>query len=246
MHVCMSEWLRRLLLSVAAILAMSTIGLAEVHAVSTDGEATVYLTADFAHDFDVSYDVQFPAWRGNRSLSFVSLLLLGRFSPSGSVGVGLSRGSPHETALSGFTDAAGAKATPVYRSIAVPCSSECNLELRGNRTTIDAFIDHKVVGTWARKSLNLKNPYIQINGEVSAVGDRIVVRLTPVRMQVGSHSLPAPTCAFTTQGVTAQAAAGGGLTFTGRRDLHAAATYVSLLTGATGDTCHEARAKHTR
>lgn len=224
------------LLGLAAILALPSVSAAKVHAVSTDGEATVYLTDDFAHDFDLSYDVHFPSSVKNRSWSAVTILLLGRVSSSGSIGIGLSRGSPRETTLIGFTDAANAKASPAYRSIAVRCASECDIKLRGTSSKIFAFIDHRLAGMWTRKSLGIIRPYVQINGEVSAVGDRIFAHLTPVRTQVGNREVPRPTCAFTTQGIRARAA-GSALTFKGRRDPHAFATYVSLLTGATGDTC---------
>lgn len=232
-----------LLLALATVVIAPSAGLAKVHALSTDGEATVYLTDNFSHDFDVSYDVYFPPPKSNRSWSFVSLLLLGRVSPSGSVGVGLSRGSPHETTLFGFTDATSAKGKPLYRSIDVRCESECNIELRGDLATIRASIDHQTVGRWSRRDLGLINPYIQINGEVSAVGDQILARLRPIRTQTGWRPLPNPTCAFTTQGVSAHAG-GGVLTISGRRNPRAEATYVSLHTGATGDTCHEANARH--
>lgn len=213
-----------------------------MHAVSTDGEATVYLTSDFSGDFDVSYDVQFPPSPGNRSWTFVSVLLLGRSAASGSVSVGLSRGAPRDTTLSAFTSAAQPKASPVYRNIPVNCKAECTIELRGDATTISALVDRRFVGTWSRKDLALSKPYVQINGEVTGLGDRISARLISVRSKAGNKVLPAPTCAFTTQGIRAYAMRDG-LWLTGRRDPRADATYISLPAGTTGDTCRDAHVK---
>lgn len=231
-------------LVLAGVLAAPSMALAKVHAVSTDGEATVYLTGSLAHNFDVSYEVEYRPSRGNRSWTVISLLLLGRASPSGSIGVGLSRGSPRELALSGFTDIGIVSGAPVYRRVHVRCAEKCLIELRGSATTISALIDGRLEGTWSRRSLRLLNPYIQINGEVSAIGDQISVSLTRVRARSESGRLPTPVCAFTTQGVHARAIGDGGLLFSGRRDPRADATYVSLSTGATGDTCREALTKH--
>lgn len=235
-----------LLFLLAAMIAVPSIGLAKVRAVSTDGEATVYLTHDFTRAFDVSYEVHFAPSAENRSSTFVSILLLERTSGSRSIGVGLSRGSPRENRLSGFVDVTRPKAAAAYRSVPVRCTMECYLELRGTPGAVTALIDHRAVGTWARKSLGLTNPYIQINGEVSAVGDKISAQLTPVLARIGNIQLPRPTCAFTTQGVHAEMSAAGQLAFKGKRDTHAGATYVSLLTGATGDTCREANAERIR
>ncbi|HKU66177.1 MAG TPA: hypothetical protein VJP85_00185 [Candidatus Baltobacteraceae bacterium] len=217
--------------------------LGKVRAVSTDGEATVYLTEDFSGDFDLTYDVHFPASPGNHSWSVISLLLLGRTPGGGFVSVGLSRGSPRQTVLSAFTDAARAQASSVYRSSPVRCTTECTIELRGTKNAIFALADHRPIGTWQRKALALRRPYVQVNGEVSAIGDRISARLFAVRTKNGHRKLPVPTCAFTTQGVRAYAMRGG-LRFSGRRSPSADATYVHLPDGATGDTCRDAALKH--
>jgi hypothetical protein len=226
-----------LFLTLAAVVSLNSSAIAKVQAVSTDGEATVYLVRNFAQDFDLWYDVRFPTSQGNRSWSFVSLLLMGRGTQSGSVSVGLSRaaGKP----VVGFTDVTRPHATPAYRNVAVRCRAECTIELRGSRNAIVAFIDHRRAGTWLRKALALSKPYVQINGEVSAVGDRISARVVPIRTQIAGQPLPPPSCAFTTQGVRASRV-NGELRFAGRRDPHEGATYVSLATGATGDTCHAA------
>lgn len=230
-------------LALVGVLAAPSMAFAKVHAVSTDGEATVYLTGSLARNFDVSYEVEYPPSRENRSWTVISLLLLGRTSPSGSIGVGLSRGSPRELALSGFTDVGNVSGAPVYRSVHLRCAEKCLIELRGSATTISALIDRRLVGTWNRRSLHLLNPYIQINGEVSAIGDRISVSLNRVRARNESGRLPTPACAFTTQGVHARATGDGSLLFSGRRNPRADATYVSLSTGATGDTCRAALTK---
>lgn len=230
------------LLALAAVVAMPSIGVAKVRAVSTDGEATVYRAGDFTREFDISYDVQFPPSQGNRSWTFVSLLLLGGRSGSGSISVGLSRGSSRDATFPGFVYVARPNSSPVYRRIEMQCSLHCAIELRGDSSNIYAVVRNRLVGTWRRTSLHLVKPYMQVNAEVTAIGDRISAHLTPLRSEIAGHPAPPPTCAFTTQGVRVHAAAGG-LSFTGQRDPHAGATFISLQTGATGDTCREATAK---
>ncbi|MEO6913058.1 MAG: hypothetical protein ABI182_03430 [Candidatus Baltobacteraceae bacterium] len=222
-------------LVVIAIFLTPAAGRASVHAVSTDGEATVYLRGHFGSDFDLVFDVEFGPQNRNRSWTFVSILLLGETQPSASASIGLSRGSPNQRTLSTFTYANDVGKSPVYRSFPIACVAICVIELRGTKTHLYALADGVVLGRWDRSNSLMQKPYVQLNAEVSAFGDRIQARLLPIRLIDGRGILPGPTCAFTTQGVVPSLKRG--IAFGGTRSRDAKAAFVSLATGVRGDKC---------
>jgi hypothetical protein len=239
----LTVFLRAVILLAAAIsIACAAPAKAKVHAVSTDGEATVYVVNDFNRNFDLLYRVDFPQSRGNRGWTAVSVLLLGRTAASASIGAGFSR-TPvkNGSRLEAFTDADAAGQAAVYRSVPVACAPTCTLELRGDARTVSAFVNHREIGSWLRSRMGMSKPYVQINAEVSEIGDRIVAGFTPMRTEVRGRRIPPPTCAFTTQGVRAWRTAGAALKFFGRRDPSADAAYISLIDGSSGDRCPRAR-----
>jgi hypothetical protein len=212
--------------------ALGAAAVAKVTALSTDGEATVYLTGDFSGDFDVAYDVAFEPAPANRSWTTVSIALLGR-TPGASMAVGLSRGYPTPATLAGFTLANAAQQRMRYLPFTVTCTTTCLLELRSQQGMVYALIDGHRVGAWPRSAMPIAKPYLQINGEVSRIGDRILARLTPVHTLARGFALGAPTCAFTTQGIEPAAFGGrGALRFSGARDPSGRVTYLALYNGA--------------
>ena len=211
---------------------------AAVKAVSTDGEATVYLTSDFSREFYLGYTVTLRPAPTNKSWSTVSILLLGSAAPSGSVAVGISRGSPDAATLAGFTMSNALGKPPILRTFTVDCGAKCLLEMSGDATTIAASVGGRRVGVWARQSLSIVSPTVQINAEVAEVGDRISARAAPVRSVSGGH-IQRPACAFTTQGVEPKLSGDGTIEFEGSRRQNARVTYLSLATGATGDRLFE-------
>lgn len=229
--------MRRVLIALLALLlAVPCIALAKVHAVSTDGEATVYLTDDFSKNFELTYAVAYPPAPRNRSWSDVSLLLLGR-TPGGSISIGLTRGSPNQRKLSALAIVIRAGGNPVQKMFPVTCNETCTLTLNGDDQNITVAVNGKIVALVPRAALALTRPYVQINGEVSAVGDTIYATLKPLRTTLARKPIAATTCAFTTQGVSASALPGGGLRFSGKRDPNADAAFVSLIDGSMGNSC---------
>src|SRR5271163_41417 len=74
-------------------------------ALSTDGEATVYLMGDFTSDFDLRYRATLSASVSNRSWSTIGIMLLGRANPGRSVEIGLANGDPDGQTVVAFTSA---------------------------------------------------------------------------------------------------------------------------------------------
>lgn len=218
------------------LLAVPCIAFAKVHAVSTDGEATVYLTNDFSKDFELSYAVAYPPVPRNHSWSDVSLLLLSG-APGGSISVSLTRGSPNQQTLSALTIITRPGAAPVQKMLPVACGKSCILTMRGDSRHVAVAVNGKTLASVSRGSIALVKPSVQINGEVSAVGDAISATLARVRTTADRKELAPPTCAFTTQGVFPSALPNGGLRFSGKRNPHAAVAFVSLIDGSMGDTC---------
>lgn len=209
----------------------------KVRAASTDGEATVYLTRDFSHKFDLKYSVWLKPSPRNRSWTDVSLLLIGRNRFPGSVSVGLMRGYPTTARLSALTMANPPGGRPEFRSIPVNCSRGCTIELRGDAAYVRALVQGRSVGFWPRRNLSMEKPYVQINGEVSAKGDRISAQVRPIRAMVSGRLLPRPTCAFTTQGVEPSSRSDGTLEFSGARRTGARVTFLSLKDGRDVTIC---------
>lgn len=204
----------------------------KVRARSTDGEATVYLTRDFSRAFDLKYSVWLKPAPRNRSWTDVSLLLIGRNAPAGSISVGLMRGYPNAETLSALTMASPPGTRPEFRSISVRCSRGCTIELRGDAANVQALVQGRPVGTWSRSELALVKPYVQINGEVSAKGDRIAAEVRPIRAVLSDRPLPRPKCAFTTQGVEPRTKRNGTIEFSGARHVGARITFVALPSGS--------------
>jgi hypothetical protein len=220
--------------------------LAKVRTVSTDGEATVYLMGDYSGDFDLAYNVVFDPASSNHSWSTVTLMLLGPLQPSAWISVGLSRGYPKPASLQGFTASSRLGKPETYKNSSVRCSLACGIELRADKTTIYALVNGRTIEAWSRKVLTIIKPYVQLNGEVHAIGDRISARFYLVRAVADKKRLLSPTCAFTTQGVEARAIAPAGIVFRGARRPDARVTYVSLKDGSTGASCPQVQRKTSK
>ncbi|MGH7727646.1 MAG: hypothetical protein ACREM2_02475 [Vulcanimicrobiaceae bacterium] len=173
----------------------------KVTAVSSDGEATIYLLDDFSGTFDLAYRVRFEPAPSNRSWSTVSILLLPLCRPGSSLSVGLSRGYPNSATLLAFTTTSSPGARSTYRPFPVQCPATCDLELRGDSYVVAAIVAGRRIARWPRARFPMRNPYVQINGEVGSIGDRIVARLSPLKTTLRGKPVPLPSCAFTTQGI---------------------------------------------
>jgi hypothetical protein len=232
-----------LLILISALAFVSPLdACAKVRTISTDGEATIYLMGDYSRDFDLAYNVVFDPAPANRSWSSLTLSLLGPLQPSASISVGLTRGYPKAAAVRGFIASSRPRKPGAYKSFSVRCSLTCGIELRGDKTTVYALVNGRTVGTWDRKAFRVIRPYVQLNGEVNAIADRISARLYMVRALAGGKSLK-PTCAFTTQGVEPRAIGSSAVAFSGSRRQNARVTYISLMNGSTGDSCPRATAR---
>lgn len=217
--------------------------LAKVRTVSSDGEATVYLMGDYSGDFDLAYNVTFDPEPSNHSWSTVTLMLIGPLQPSAWISVGLSRGYPTRASFKVFTASGGPRKSGTYKNSSVRCALSCRIELRADKTTIYALVNGRKIETWARNAFTIIKPYVQLNGEVHAIGDRISARLDLARAVSAEKPLPRPLCAFTTQGVEARAIAPSGIAFSGARRRNARVTYVSLIDQSTGDSCSQLGSK---
>lgn len=222
---------------VALCLLLSALqGVGKLQSVSTDGEATVYFRNDFSGTFDLVYNVTLKPAPSNRAWTGVSVLLLGEAWPGSSVSVGMSRGYPKPGNLASFTTSAAPRAQSKYTTFPVHCQT-CLIELRGDDKNIYASIDGHGIAMWSRKTFPITKPYVQMNAEVTTVGDELSATFQRVRAEVNGKALPAPRCAFTTQGIEAGPLRGGTITFSGTRRVDARVTYVSLQDGSTGDEC---------
>jgi hypothetical protein len=208
---------------------------------STDGEATIYLTGDFSTGFSVAYNAILPAALGNRSRTFVGIMLIGRTNPGPRIELGLTRGDPNAAALQAFTSVNSRNGGHRFQSIPVRCTPACRLVLRGDKVRLRALIVTQnaiqEVGSWARSDFGFLRPYVQLNGEVSERGDTIAAVLVPMRVVAASQSLPAPTCGFTTRGIQPRRLAGGTLTFTGTYRDAAPTSFVDLRSGRLVGRC---------
>lgn len=221
---------------IGVLFTSATPTFANVKAVSTDGEATVYLTADFSRNFDLDYQVVFLPAPKNKSWSTVSLLLLSGRGRGSSVSVGLSRGYPHASTLAAFTTSTAPGKKPSFESSPVTCTPTCRLQLRGSADALSAVVNGRRVGSWSRRSLAMRTPTIQLNAEVAELQDTISATVTPLSTVVAGTERR-PSCAFTTQGIEPRLSADHRIIFTGARRKNARVTYIALVSGSTRDSC---------
>lgn len=216
--------------TVAAVLAL----IGSVKAVSTDGEATVYLRGNFTGAFDVRYRAAIASFPRNGSWSMVGLLLVGHIpGPSAYVGV-TSPGNDGRNAPFAMATELGGKSS--YVTTPDACATSCVIELRGDHKEIQALVNGRVAMTWARAIVPLVDAGVQLNAEVSQPGDRIEASLTPIHAVADGRVLGTPTCGFTTQGV-APTLHGQSVLFAGGYRPGAPADFVALKTGRRGDRC---------
>jgi hypothetical protein len=202
---------------------------------SKDGEATVYLEGRFDRPFILRYDAGLRLERANTSWSTLSIALLGGAPPSDAVTIGIY---PADTGVRVFVGVSRGT-TNTFRDTGVRCEDGCRLALRGNRDTLIATVDGREVGRWPRFAFHMPAPGVQLNGEVSALGDRIDGWLRPIDVRVDGTSI-IPRCAFTTGGVAAQRI-GRALRYEGTHVAGATSVYASLITGRTGERCADVR-----
>ena len=202
----------------------------------TDGEGTAYLTDDFSGDFDLAYDAALAPAPSNRSWSLVGVMLKSRTSPAW-MELGLSRSDPDAAALTVFTAASTSSGKRSWNPVPTACAPVCEIELRGDTTTLYAFVNGRKVDEWSRSSFPIAKPYVQLDAEVNAVGDTISAQLTLRRGLVSGAPLQSPTCAYTSQGVEAKLQSPTVLAFSGQFRTDAPVTYVSLIDGTSEDRC---------
>lgn len=233
--------MRRLLVLLAGALCIAAATPRHsVRSVSTDGEATIYLTADFSRGFNVAYNAVLPQSAGNRSTTFLSVMLVGRRFSGGSIAFGLTRGAPAQ-ALQIFVATTTPHGAHHYATFPAACLPACTLVLRGDRYGLYAFAvtaeATRKLGAWARADFDFTRPYVQLNGEVATPGDRMVATLVPMRLVADARDVPAPRCAFTTRGIIPRREPSGALDFRGTYRPQAPASFVDLRTGKSVDRC---------
>ena len=193
-------------------------------ALSTDGEATLYLRGDFRRDFLMEYNVEFAAAYDNKGWSTFSITFLGGPPPSDAVTVGVY-GVAHSGRV--FT-AVTRDGRLTFRPTRHVCAPACRLSLRGDVNGLSAFLDDVWLQSWPRFSLRAPASAFQLNGEVSTPGDRVTIEVSPVRTTAGGRKLGMPTCGFTTRGIRVREEQYGALTFAGVYTESAPASYVKL------------------
>jgi hypothetical protein len=206
-----------------------------VKAVSSDGEATVYLKGDFSGGFDVAYNAVLSSQPENRSSTYVDIMLIGRENPGPAIEVGLTHTMPGTSAVRVFTSATRKHGSSALGTFAAACLPACELVLRGDRESVHAvFIDRDGIveaGTWRRSDFRLIRPYVQLNGEVTGRGDQISATLAPVRVVAASRDIASPTCGFTTRGVEPLRESNGVLSLSGAYRPDAPTSFVDLRYG---------------
>lgn len=224
---------RIVVLFVAAIWVVPANVQADLHAYSSDGEATVYISGDFSQPFDLSYSATIDETPRNRSWSYVGILLLGDPLPSDSVEVGLFRVAGSRGRPSLFTSITSKGSSSGFKDEG-QCAPKCVIGLRGDRTNIEALANGRVMRRWRRTGFHMAKSYIQLNGEVASEADRISAQLRPLKTILGGHSLISPTCAFTTQGIEVRQSRDRTLTFEGSFRPASKVAYFSLVDGKAG------------
>jgi hypothetical protein len=234
--------MRLLLLVLASVACIAAANPSrKVKAVSTDGEATIYVMGNFSRGFNVAYNATLRTAPGNRANTFIGIMLIGRQNPGPGIELGLTRGAGNAHDLRVFISVNPRHGENIYTSFPAACVPACELILRGDRYGLYAFVltedGIRKAGTWSRADFGFVRPYVQLNGEVTRPGDGIVGALMPMRAVVDSKSLPAPTCAFTTRGIEPRRDPGGTLTFSGTFANAAPASFIDLRNGSTVNRC---------
>jgi hypothetical protein len=209
--------------------------------VSTDGEATIYVTGDFVHGFDLAYNALLRPMPANRGDIFVGIMLTGHEPHGPGIELGLNRDAVNPRLVRVFLSLNARHAAPSYTSFPARCTPACELILRGDRYGLYAAVitedGIQNIGAWSRAAFSLVQPYVQLNGEVTKPGDRIFAVLTPMRTVANSENLARPTCAFTTRGIVPRREPGGLLIFSGAYRTDAPSSFIDLKTGRMVDRC---------
>ncbi|MBV8245172.1 MAG: hypothetical protein JOZ38_04550 [Candidatus Eremiobacteraeota bacterium] len=158
-------------------------------------------------------------------------MLIGSENPGPAVAVGLTTGNKGGPELFAFSTVTKRDKLTETKNRGVDCSRGCTIELKGDTVQFDAIVDGHRVARWRRAEVSLTNPYIQINAEVGAPGDRVSATLSPRHLIANGNPVLAPSCAFTINGV--EPSGSPILMFKG--SFHSApAEFVDLLTGRRG------------
>jgi hypothetical protein len=126
-----------------------------------------------------------------------------------------------------------------FHDTGIACNAGCTLGLTGDRSALTASVSGHAIANWPRYILRSPEPMVQLNAETSKPGDGIDARLRPERGLSRGKTLPAPTCAFTTQGIEITRESLGSLHYSGTYRPDAPTTYVSLVTGTRADSCEQ-------
>jgi hypothetical protein len=223
-------------------LALAATPAPKIKAVSTDGEATMYVKGDFSGGFNVAYGAVLRSMPANRSATFLDVMLIGRQNPGPAVELGLTRDARNGFgALRAFTAVTTRYGARRYSEAPIACAPACVLILRGDSRSFRASVmsddGYREIGSWDRRDFDLREPYVQLNGEVAKTGDAIYGVLAPVRVVAAARELGTPSCAFTTRGVVPSRLPGGMLTFTGANRNGAPVTFVDLTRNRTVTRC---------
>lgn len=229
------RWLLAAAAATIVILLSATAAFAKVTSVSPYGEATVYISRDFSADFDLSYAVTMKPFPANASYTLAGVMLLSS-QGNQSVEIGLQGADLKRAAVTAFTSTIDAAGKSEFKTLGA-CGSTCHLELKGDGTTIRALLDGVEIKAWPRSEIGMVHPYVQINGEVPVVGDKIDATFAPEATLLGSVVLPAPSCAFTTQGIEPTLAPDGTFTIVGSRMPNGRVTYLAFADGRAMDDC---------
>ena len=219
---------------VITLLATLVLTTASVKAISTDGEATIYLSGSYSGDFDVAYRARLGPSPHNTSWTTLGILLIGNQIPGPSGSVGLESDAQHPGTVLPYTALTRQNLRIEYKSYRIDCTGGCVIELRGDAKRISAYARGVRLASWPRSVLNPRQAYVQLNAEAHGDGDSLVASLSAVRTIAGGRRLPPPVCGFTTRGI--KPAGRGILSFTGDTN-NAGGAYVNLATGARVPNC---------
>jgi hypothetical protein len=228
-------WLLAAATAVAVVLGSATVTLAKVTSVSPYGEATVYISRDFSVDFDLAYAVTMKPFLTNASSTQAGVLILSSQGAQ-SVYIGVQGADLKHAVARAFTSTVDEAGKNEFKDLGA-CGPTCHIELKGDETTIHALVNGVEVNAWPRSKIGMIHPYVQINGEVPIVGDKIDARFTPEATLLAGVKLPPPSCAFTTQGVEPTLAPSGTFTMVGSFVSGGRVTYLAFADGRAMDTC---------
>jgi hypothetical protein len=201
-------------------------------AFSTDGEATVYRDGDYRGDFMLAYRAAVRVQPRNKAWSTLSVTFLGGPPPADAITIGLI---PDRDGAHVFTSTMR-NGIGTFRDTQIVCSKQCNIAIRSRHGSISALVAGKVISSWPRFAFSLPRPTVQLNAEVSGLGDRIQATLTPLEERAATVRLATPVCAFTTQGVIPLANART-LGFHGSFVRNVPAHYIDLRNGRRFERC---------